>query len=51
MGGTAAIFTDPLIIIAGILIGIFLPKKDIKMFLTTENPNAMLDRIIYHTIK
>ena len=50
MGGTAAIFTDPLIIIAGILIGIFLPKKDIKMFLLILLIGTGVITVIFHFI-
>ena len=50
MGGTFAIFTDPLIIIAGILIGIFLPKKDIKVFLLLLFIGSGVITVIFHFI-
>ena len=50
MGGTAAIFTDPLILVAGILIGIFLPKKDIKMFLLILLIGTGVVTVVFHFI-
>ena len=48
VGGTAAILTDPIIIISGLLIGIFASDKNIKVFLLMFFVGTIILTVIFH---